>query len=70
MKKAQSLNKFKNYELKSDSIKLIFGGTWINTKFLNGTVMRDNFDDSSRFKSGGWPSKDLVESKPILAPTH
>ena len=60
MKKVQSLSKFKNYELKTESVKLITGGTVICTTMRNGAKYTDTFNDSSKNSSGGWPASDLT----------
>ena len=59
MKKIGNLNKFKNHELKNNSLTAIIGGTKITTTFKNGSTCCDNFDDSSKNAAGGWPSDDL-----------
>ena len=60
MKKIESLNKFKKFELNSGSFTAITGGTKMCTTFRNGPTANDNFDDASRNQSGGWSSQDLT----------
>ena len=66
MKKAQSLSKFKNNELKKESLSALVGGniTYGCTTWVGGCKSTDSFDSKSALAGGGWGGNDV---KPVNA---